>query len=233
MKSGSTPLNDVTRGRTELLEKRLAQQLRLYAVTDRRWLNGRTLAQDVEEAILGGVSMVQLREKHANNAEFEELARSVQPVCRKYNVPFIVNDNVDVALAVNADGVHVGQQDMQAGKVREQIGTERILGVSAQTVEQALVAEAAGADYIGVGAVFTTASKDDAQSVSIDELRHICKAVRIPVVAIGGIEESNVSQLAGTGIVGISVISAIFAQTDLREAAWNLRRSIDQIIEKE
>lgn len=233
MKSDSTPLSDVTRGRTELLEKRLAQQLRLYAVTDRRWLNGRTLAQDVEEAILGGVSMVQLREKHANNAEFEELARSVQPVCRKYNVPFIVNDNVDVALAVNADGVHVGQQDMQAGKVREQIGTERILGVSAQTVEQALVAEAVGADYIGVGAVFTTASKDDAQSVSIDELRHICKAVRIPVVAIGGIEESNVSQLAGTGIVGISVISAIFAQTDLREAAWNLRRSIDQIIEKE
>lgn len=233
MKSDSTPLSDATRGRAELLEKRLTQQLRLYAVTVRRWLDGRTLAQDVEEAILGGVSMVQLREKHANNAEIEELARSVQPVCRKYNVPFIVNDNVDVALAVNADGVHVGQQDMQAGKVREQIGTERILGVSAQTVEQALAAEAAGADYIGVGAVFTTASKDDAQSVSIDELRRICKAVRIPVVAIGGIEESNVSQLAGTGIVGISVISAIFAQTDLREAAWNLRRSIDQIIEKE
>ena len=230
MKSDSVPISDVTRGHTELLEKRLTQQLRLYAVTDRRWLNGRTLAQDVEEAILGGVSMVQLREKHASNAEFEELARSVQPVCRKYNVPFIVNDNVDVALAVNADGVHVGQQDMQAGKVREQIGAERILGVSAQTVEQALAAEAVGADYIGVGAVFTTASKDDAQSVSIDELRHICKAVRIPVVAIGGIEESNVSQLAGTGIVGISVISAIFAQTDLREAAWNLRRSIDQII---
>ena len=230
MKPDSVPISDVTRGHTELLEKRLTQQLRLYAVTDRRWLNGRTLAQDVEEAILGGVSMVQLREKHASNAEFEELARSVQPVCRKYNVPFIVNDNVDVALAVNADGVHVGQQDMQAGKVREQIGAERILGVSAQTVEQALAAEAVGADYIGVGAVFTTASKDDAQSVSIDELRHICKAVRIPVVAIGGIEESNVSQLAGTGIVGISVISAIFAQTDLREAAWNLRRSIDQII---
>ena len=229
MKSDSVPISDVTRKRME----QLAQQLRLYAVTDRRWLNGRTLAQDVEEAILGGVSMVQLREKHANNAEFEELARSVQPVCGKYNVPFIVNDNVDVALAVDADGVHVGQQDMQAGKVRERIGVERILGVSAQTVEQALAAEAAGADYIGVGAVFTTASKDDAQSVSFDELRRICSAVRIPVVAIGGIEESNVTQLAGTGIVGISVISAIFAQTDSREAAWNLRRSIDQITEKE
>lgn len=205
----------------------LRRSLLLYAVTDRRWLNGRTLAGDVEQAILGGSTFVQLREKELDSESMLREAAELQSLCSRYGVPFVVNDNVDVAVRMNADGVHVGQEDMEAGSVREAIGPDRILGVSVQTVEQALTAEGRGADYLGVGAVFPTGSKDDAAEVSFGTLREICSAVKIPVVAIGGISADNVSELAGSGICGIAVISAIFAKPDVRAAAADLRRRLE------
>lgn len=208
------------------------ESLLLYAVTDRSWLNGRTLRSQVEEALDGGTTFLQLREKNLDDAHFLEEARELQALCRERGVPFIVNDNVDVALAMGADGIHVGQHDMEAGDVRRLLGPDRILGVSAQTVEQALLAQERGADYLGVGAVFPTGSKDDADDVSFEELRAICEAVTIPVVAIGGISLSNVKKLAGSGICGIAVISAIFAQKDIRLAAEQLRKETEEMLEK-
>lgn len=208
------------------------ERLLLYAVTDRSWLNGRTLRSQVEEALDGGATFLQLREKNLDDAHFLEEARELQALCRERGVPFIVNDNVDVALAMGADGIHVGQHDMEAGDVRRLLGPDRILGVSAQTVEQALLAQERGADYLGVGAVFPTGSKDDADDVSFEELRAICEAVTIPVVAIGGISLSNVKKLAGSGICGIAVISAIFAQKDIRQAAEQLRKETEEMLEK-
>ena len=208
------------------------ERLLLYAVTDRSWLNGRTLRSQVEEALDGGATFLQLREKNLDDAHFLEEARELQALCRERGVPFIVNDNVDVALAMGADGIHVGQHDMEAGDVRRLLGPDRILGVSAQTVEQALLAQERGADYLGVGAVFPTGSKDDADDVSFEELRAICEAVTIPVVAIGGISLSNVKKLAGSGICGIAVISAIFAQKDIRLAAEQLRKETEEMLEK-
>ena len=206
------------------------ESLLVYAVTDRYWLEGRTLASVVEEALEGGVTFLQLREKKLDDEHFLQEAKELQALCRKYNVPFIVNDNVDVALAMGADGVHVGQHDMEAGNVRKLLGPDKILGVSAQTVEQAVLAEKRGADYLGVGAVFPTGSKDDAEEVSHDTVRAICEAVSIPVVAIGGISQKNVMQLSGTGICGIAVISAIFAQKDIREATALLKKSAVEMI---
>ena len=199
------------------------EDLLLYAVTDRHWLaEGEPLSHAVRKALAGGTTLVQIREKTLDEAAFEAEALELQALCRKYHVPFIVNDNVELALRVGADGVHVGQEDMEAGQVRELIGPDRILGVSAQTVEDALRAEAAGADYLGVGAVFPTGSKDDAVEVPHDVLRAICNAVSIPVVAIGGITYENMDQLAGSGIAGISVISAIFGQKDITDATRKL-----------
>ena len=192
------------------------QSLLLYAVTDRAWLKEEeTLPAAVEAALEGGVTFLQLREKHLEEGTFLEEARQLKDLCRRYGVPFVINDNVDIALAVDADGVHVGQSDMEAGDVRAAIGPEKILGVSAQTVEQALQAQARGADYLGVGAVFPTGSKDDADDVSHETLQAICQAVDIPVIAIGGISADNVSKLAGRGLAGIAVISAIFGQPDV------------------
>ena len=208
------------------------ESLLLYAVTDRSWLNGRTLRSQVEEALDGGTTFLQRREKNLDDAHFLEEARELQALCRERGVPFIVNDNVDVALAMGADGIHVGQHDMEAGDVRRLLGPGRILGVSAQTVEQALLAQERGADYLGVGAVFPTGSKDDADDVSFEELRASCEAVTIPVVAIGGISLSNVKKLAGSGICGIAVISAIFAQKDIRLAAERLRKETEEMLEK-
>ena len=205
------------------------ESLLLYAITDRSWLNGRTLYSQVEEALEGGATFLQLREKNLDSVHFLEEARELQALCRKYGVPFIVNDNVDVALAMGADGIHVGQHDMEAGDVRKLLGPDKILGVSAQTVEQAVLAEQRGADYLGVGAVFPTGSKDDADDVSHEELKKICEAVSIPVVAIGGISLKNVAQLTGTGICGIAVISAIFAQKDIKEAAGALRQAAEKM----
>ena len=187
----------------------------LYAVTDSQWLGERTLAQDVEKAILGGATFVQLREKTASVEDFIVLAKEVQVVCKKYNVPFVINDNIEVALEVNADGIHVGQADLTARAVREKMGIDKIIGVSAGTVEEARLAQEAGADYIGVGAVFQTSTKLDAGGVSISRLKEICSEINLPVVAIGGISFENVGELTGTGIDGVAVVSAIFAQEDI------------------
>ena len=187
----------------------------LYAVTDSQWLGERTLAQDVENAILGGATFVQLREKTASVEDFIVLAKEVQVVCKKYHVPFVINDNIEVALEVNADGIHVGQADLTARAVREKMGIDKIIGVSAGTVEEARLAQEAGADYIGVGAVFQTSTKLDAGGVSISRLKEICSETNLPVVAIGGISFENVGKLTGTGIDGVAVVSAIFAQEDI------------------
>ena len=203
--------------------------MQVYAVTDRYWLNGRPLIGDVEATLKGGATFIQLREKTLDEETFYEEAVEIQALCKKYNVPFVVNDNVDIALRMNADGVHVGQSDMEAGDVRALLGPDKILGVSAQTVEQALLAEERGADYLGVGAVFKTGSKDDADDVSHETLKAICEAVDIPVVAIGGISTDNILQLKGTGIDGVAVISAIFAKPDLQAATEELKALTEQL----
>ena len=201
------------------------QDLLLYAVTDRRWLaEGQSLYSQVEEAINGGVTFVQLREKEMEHDSFLDEAVQIKKLCADYGIPFVINDDVEIAMEMDADGVHVGQSDMEAGDVRARLGDDKIIGVSAQTVEQAVLAESRGADYLGVGAVFSTGSKDDAVEVSHETLKAICDAVNIPVIAIGGISEDNVEQLSGSGICGIAVISAIFAKPDVRKAAAELRR---------
>lgn len=204
-------------------KEQLTRSLLLYAVTDRHWLGERSLYDVVKESLEGGVTFLQLREKDLDDEHFYEEAVSLQALARDYGVPFVVNDNVDIALRMDADGVHVGQSDMEAGDVRALLGPDKILGVSAQTVEQAVLAEQRGADYLGVGAVFPTGSKDDADDVSFETLKAICDAVSIPVVAIGGITLANTPQLAGSGICGIAVISAIYAQEDIKEATGELR----------
>ena len=211
--------------------KSLEETLLLYAVTDRRWTGEMTLAQQVELAILGGTTFVQLREKNLDDAAFEKEAIEIQELCRKYKVPFVVNDNVDIAKRMEADGVHVGQSDMEAGDVRALLGPDKILGVSAQTVEQAVLAEKRGADYLGVGAVFPTGSKDDAVEVDKETLKAICEAVHIPVIAIGGISGNNVSELKGAGICGIAVISAIFGAKDIRKATEDLLVKTKDMVE--
>ena len=208
-------------------EKRddLARSLLLYAVTDRHWLGDRTLYDVVRESLEGGVTFLQLREKDLDEGTFFDEAVKLQAMAKDYGVPFVINDNVDIAIKMNADGVHVGQHDMEAGDVRALIGPDKILGVSAQTVDQAVLAEKRGADYLGVGAVFPTGSKDDADDVSFETLKAICRAVSIPVVAIGGITLENIPDLAGSGICGIAVISAIYARDNIKEASAALRKA--------
>ena len=185
------------------------KDLLLYAVTDRSWLNGETLYQQVEKAIKGGATFIQLREKELDSEHFLQEAVEIKKLCQKYHVPFVINDNIEIALEMDADGVHVGQSDMEAGNVRKLLGGNKIIGVSAQTVEQAILAEEQGADYLGVGAVFPTGSKADAEDVSRETLEAICKAVHIPVIAIGGITKENVSRLQGSGICGISPTASV------------------------
>ena len=207
------------------------KDLLLYAVTDRTWLGDETLYQQVEKTLKGGATFIQLREKHLDDTAFLEEAVELKELCRRYHVPFVINDNVEIALKMDADGVHVGQSDMEAGNVREKLGPDKIIGVSAQTVEQAVLAEQRGADYLGVGAVFPTGSKDDADDVSHETLKAICEAVSIPVIAIGGISRNNVMELAGSGICGIAVISAIFAQPDIEAATKELRTLTEEMVE--
>ncbi|MCR5292348.1 MAG: thiamine phosphate synthase [Eubacterium sp.] len=199
------------------------KDLLLYAVTDRHWLGDRTLYEVVKESLDGGATFIQLREKNLDTAHFLEEAKELKKLCAEYKVPFVINDNVDIALKIDADGVHVGQSDMEAGDVRAKLGPDKIIGVSAQTVEQAILAEKRGADYLGVGAVFPTGSKDDADDVSHETLKAICRAVSIPVIAIGGITVENTPYLKGTGICGIAVISAIYGQGNIPEAAKKLK----------
>jgi thiamine-phosphate pyrophosphorylase len=199
-------------------------ELLLYGVTDRHWLNGRRLYDDVKESLDGGVTFIQLREKTLDEEMFLLEAKEIKSLCEAYHVPFVINDNVDIAKKINADGVHVGQDDMNVEDVRRILGEEKIIGVSASSVEEALCAEKGGADYLGVGAVFPTSSKDDASDVSFEILKEICEAVSIPVIAIGGISKENVHKLSGTGIVGIAVISAIFGKEDIKQAAIDLKK---------
>ena len=186
----------------------------LYAVTDRTWLNGEPLESAVEKVLAAGVTFLQLREKDLTDAAFLAEAEKIKLIAQKHNVPFVINDNVEVAIKCGADGVHVGQSDIMDRDIRALIGPDKILGISANTVETAKRAEISGANYIGVGAVFNTATKKDAQAISVERLREICDAVSIPVVAIGGISENNILQLQGSGIDGVAVISAIFAKLD-------------------
>ena len=196
--------------------------LKLYAVTDRKWLKGSSLEEEIEKAVRAGVTMVKLREKHMGSDELVSLAKRIGTVVHKYNVPLIINDDIEAALASGADGVHVGQEDIGAYEARQRIGSSMILGVSAPTAETALEAERCGADYIGAGAVFSTSTKKDAKVMSFDELKRICGSVSIPVVAIGGITEDNIIELSGSGIAGAAVVSAIFAKDDIAASAAKL-----------
>jgi len=202
----------------------------LYAVTDRAWLNGSSLAKQVEDAIKAGVTFVQLREKEMTFDDFLSEAKEIKKITDKYAVPFVIDDNIEVALKVNADGVHVGQGDMPAKEVRKLIGNDKILGVSAQTVAMAKEAERNGADYIGIGAVFSTSTKLDADNVSFETLKDICNNISIPAVAIGGINENNILKLKGSGIAGVAVVSAIFAKPDIYAATVKLRKLCEEII---
>lgn len=206
------------------------EDLLLYAVTDRYWLNGDSLYHQVELAIQGGATFVQLREKNMDRESFLAEAKVIQKLCKEYHVPFVIDDEVSIAVEIDADGIHVGQSDMKANDVRSLIGSNKILGVSVQTVEQAVEAEKNGADYLGVGAVFPTGSKEDAVDVSHETLKAICDAVSIPVIAIGGITKDNVCELKGSGICGIAVISAIFGQKDIKEATSYLKEKTLEMV---
>lgn len=201
----------------------------LYAITGGTHPGEGTLAGEVRRALEGGVTLLQYREKGLEGAAKVREAKEVLKVCREFGVPLIINDDPELAVAIGADGVHVGQKDMDAEEARRIIGPDRILGVSARTVEQAKEAERAGADYLGSGAVFHTGTKGDAKSLDHAVLREICETVSIPVVAIGGISAENAAELAGTGIAGIAVVSGIFAADDVKAAAQKLRRISEEI----
>lgn len=202
----------------------------LYAVTDRRWSEGTTLYEQVEQALQGGVSTLQLREKNLSDEEFLKEAMEIKELCKKYNVPLIINDNVDVAIKCGVDGVHVGQEDMEASKVREKVGRDMIIGVSAHNVEEARRAVSNGADYLGVGAVFSTSTKDDVDVLSKETLKEICLAVDVPVVAIGGINQDNIVELKGTGVDGVAVVSAIFSSENIVESCKKLRKLSEEMV---
>ena len=204
--------------------------LRLYAVTDRSWVGTQALYEQVEQALRGGATCVQLREKELNDTDFLAEAKELKILCARYGVPLIINDNVELALKVDADGVHVGQEDMNAQDVRGLIGPGKILGVTAKTIEQAQKAQLNGADYLGSGAVFGSTTKPNARPMTKELLHSICQSVTIPVVAIGGIHRGNIASLAGTGIRGAAVVSGIFAAADIEEECFRLRAEIDRIV---
>ncbi len=207
------------------------ESMLLYAVSDRAWAGKLTLMEQVEEAIKGGVTCVQLREKELDDENFLEEAIEMKELCARYNVPFIINDNVDIAIKCKADGIHIGQKDMEAGNVRALVGDKMMIGVSAQTVEQAIAAEYAGADYLGVGAMFHTETKRDACEVSYQTLKEICETVSIPVVAIGGIKKSNILELVGTKVDGVALVSAIFAADDIEAECKELRSLSERMVQ--
>ena len=210
------------------------ERLRLYAVTDQAWaVDQGSLFRQIEEAIDGGASIVQLREKRLDEAAFLAEAEQFKDLCRRKGVVSIINDRVDIALKSGADGVHVGQKDLEAGFARDLLGPDKILGVSAHSVEEALRAQAAGADYLGVGAAFATGTKADAKPISRQTIRSITAAVDIPVVAIGGITRDNILELKNCGLDGAAVVSALFAQPDVRAAAEELRRLCGKIAEED
>ena len=202
----------------------------LYAVTDRAWLGDMTLYKQVELALKGGVTCVQLREKELSDEDFLAEAIEISALCKKYGVPFFINDNVDIAVKCKADGIHVGQEDMAASKVRERVGEDMMIGVSVHSVSEALEAVAAGADCLGVGAMFSTSTKADASVLPKDTLRDICNAVDIPVVAIGGIGKGNIDKLKGTGVDGVALVSAIFSAEDIESECRELRKLSEEMV---
>ena len=215
-------------------QEALRRSLLLYAVTDRRWLApGESLTEITERLITSGVSCVQLREKQMRDEELLPEARAMLQVCRRHGVPLIINDRPDIAELAGADGVHVGQSDGTVGEARKILGPEAVIGVTAHNVEEALAAEKAGADYLGCGAVFGTTTKQNTTTLPIEELRRICKAVHIPVVAIGGIDVQNMELLSGTGIAGAAVIHALYGAVFQAEAAAALRRAAEQAVQGE
>lgn len=204
--------------------------LRLYVVTDRTWLHGRSFLEQMETVLQSGATLVQLREKDLPEDAFLEEAKAVKRLTDRYGVPLIINDNVKVALKCNAAGVHVGQRDMEAQDVRALLGADKIIGVTAKTVEQAQKAEQAGADYLGSGAVFGTTTKPDALPMTMERLQEITQSVSIPVVAIGGIDEHNLMKLKGSGVAGAAVVSAVFAAEDVGAATRTLRTLADKMV---
>lgn len=201
----------------------------LYLCTDRDLMSTETIEEAVEQAILGGCTMIQLREKECSSRDFYETACNVKKITDKYNIPFIINDRIDIAMAVNADGIHVGQSDLPADMVRKLLGDDKIVGVSARTVEEAEQAQKDGADYVGVGAMYATNTKKDAKPVSVKELKNIRERIAIPIVVIGGITKERVKDFKGIGVNGLAVVSAIIAKKDIREAAADLRREFERI----
>lgn len=204
--------------------------MQLYAVTDRAWVGKQSLYEQVESALKGGATCVQLREKELDDAAFLNEAIEISALCKQYGVPFFINDNVEIAIKCHADGIHVGQEDMEAAQVRQRVGADMIIGVSVHSVEEALEAVKNGADCLGVGAMFSTSTKTDANVLPKETLRDICAAVDIPVVAIGGIGKSNISQLAGTGVDGVALVSAIFAADDIENECRLLRKLSEEMV---
>ena len=210
--------------------EKVKQALLLYGVTDRAWVGDKTFEEQIEDSLKGGVTCIQLREKSLKEDEFLEEAKVIKKLTKEYQIPLIINDNVEIALASDADGVHVGQKDARAMEVRKKLGADKIIGVSARTVEQAKEAEQMGADYLGVGAVFGTTTKGDANKISMEVLKEICESVSIPVVAIGGVCEENILQLKGSGVAGVAVVSGIYAKPDIKESSKKLAELAKKIV---
>lgn len=211
-------------------KEEIKKSMCLYAVTDSMWLGNRTLPEVVKEALEGGATFLQIREKNLVYPEFVKLATEVKAVTDAYHIPYVVDDDVELAKEIDADGVHIGQSDLALVEARRVLGPDKIIGVSAHSVAEAIEAERNGADYLGVGSVFTTSTKLDAESVSKATLKEICEAVSIPVVAIGGIQKDNMLQLKGTKVDGVAVVSAIFAAPDIRQATKELRMTADELV---
>lgn len=202
----------------------------LYAVTDRAWVGKQSLYEQVESALKGGATCVQLREKELCDEDFLKEAIEISALCKQYGVPFFVNDNVEIAVKCHADGIHVGQEDMEAAQVRQRVGERMIIGVSVHSVEEALEAVGNGADCLGVGAMFSTSTKADVNVLPKETLRDICAVVDIPVVAIGGIGKANILQLAGTGVDGVALVSAIFGADDIENECRMLRKLSEKMV---
>ena len=206
------------------------ESLKLYVITDRSWIGNRSMPEEVEKTLKSGATCLQIREKNISYDEYVSKSIELRKICNKYNVPFIVNDNIEVALASGADGVHVGQKDILNKNVRSIIGSDKILGISANSLELAIAAEKAGADYIGVGSIQLSPTKGESKILSTEYVNEICNSVSIPVVAIGGINEQNILRLKGIGIAGVAVISAVFGKEDVAEATYKLRKLVDEYI---
>lgn len=204
--------------------------LLLYAITDRSWTGRQTLYDQIQAALEGGVTMVQLREKRLSTQALVEEAVEIKELCHRYHVPLIINDNVEAAVASGADGVHVGITDTPVAEIRKRAGGSFIIGATAKTVAQAIAAEQAGADYLGVGAVFPSPTKQNAVRITLEQLKQICSAVSIPAVAIGGIGRENVAALAGGGMAGIAVVSAIFAEKNIQNTAAELKEVVRKVV---